>query len=79
VITGDARSGTIDGAREREATERKWSRDFSTPGEEHMVGLLNDFRASWALIRQWVAHEAALGRVPKFLTSSFPEILASSR
>jgi hypothetical protein len=28
-----------------EATERKWSREFSTPGEEHRVGLLNELRA----------------------------------
>jgi hypothetical protein len=27
-----------------------------------MVGLLNEFRASWALIRQWAGHDAALGQ-----------------
>jgi hypothetical protein len=45
-----------------EATERKWSREFTTPGEEYMVGLLNEFRASWALIRQWAGHDSALAQ-----------------
>ena len=25
-----------------------------------MVGLLNEYRASWALIRQWAGHDAAV-------------------
>ena len=47
---------------EVEATERKWSQDARTPGEEHIIGLLNEYRASWALIRQWAGHDAALAQ-----------------
>ena len=32
----------------------------SRPGEEYIVPLLNDYRASWALIRQWTGSDAAL-------------------
>jgi hypothetical protein len=45
-----------------DATERKWSQESRTPGEEHMIGLLNEHRASWALIRQWAGHDAALAQ-----------------
>lgn len=45
-----------------EATERKWSLEYRQPGEEHMVSLLNDYRASWALIRQWAGHDAAVAQ-----------------
>ena len=45
-----------------EATERKWSREARTPGEEYMVGLLNEFGAAWALIRQWAGHEPAVAQ-----------------
>jgi len=43
-----------------EATEREWARDARTPGEEHMVPLLNEYRAAWALIRQWTGHDPAV-------------------
>jgi len=43
-----------------EATERKWSQEARTPGEEHMVSLLNEYRAAWALIRQWTGHDPAI-------------------
>jgi hypothetical protein len=43
-----------------EATERKWSREARTPGEEYVVELLNEFGAAWALIRQWAGHEPAV-------------------
>ena len=36
---------------EIEITERKWSQEARHPGEEHLAGLLNEYRASWALIR----------------------------
>jgi|SRR5690348_14787051 hypothetical protein len=36
-----------------EASEREWSQRASRPGEGHMIGLLNEYRAAWALIRQW--------------------------
>ncbi len=43
-----------------EATEREWTRD-ATSGE-YIVGLLNRYRAAWALIRQWAGHEAAIAQ-----------------
>src|SRR5262249_26367035 len=43
-----------------EATERKWSHEASQPGGDHLVGLLNSYRASWALIRQWAGQDAAI-------------------
>jgi hypothetical protein len=45
-----------------EATERKWAQEARQPGEEHMVGLLNEYRAAWALVRQWAGHEAAVAQ-----------------
>lgn len=45
-----------------EATERKWAQEATRPGEEHMVSLLNEYRAAWALIRQWAGHDAALAQ-----------------
>jgi hypothetical protein len=42
-----------------EATEREWSRDARTPGGEYIVPLLNEYRAAWALIRQWTGHDPA--------------------
>lgn len=44
-----------------EATERKWERDVSR-GEDHVLNLLNQYRASWALIRQWAGHDAAVAQ-----------------
>jgi hypothetical protein len=45
-----------------EATEREWAQKARTPGEEYMVGLLNEYRASWALIRQWAGHDVAVAQ-----------------
>ena len=45
-----------------EATERRWAREARTPGEEHMIGLLNEFGAAWALIRQWAGQDAAVAQ-----------------
>jgi hypothetical protein len=45
-----------------EATERKWAREARTPGDEYMVALLNEYRASWALIRQWTGHDPAIAQ-----------------
>jgi hypothetical protein len=42
-----------------EASERKCAREARTPGEEYLVPLLNEFRASWTLIRQWTGHDPA--------------------
>src|SRR6185436_15685214 len=45
-----------------ETTERQWAREAATPGEEHMTSLLTQYRASWALIRQWAGHDAAVAQ-----------------
>jgi hypothetical protein len=45
-----------------EATERDWSQRARSGGEQHMVGLLNEYRAAWALLRQWAGHDAALAQ-----------------
>ena len=43
-----------------ETTERGWSRKAATPGEEYIVTFLNDYRASWALLRHLAGYDAAL-------------------
>ena len=43
-----------------EATERDWSR--KAQDEEYIVSLLNEYRAAWALIRQWAGHDAAVAQ-----------------
>jgi hypothetical protein len=43
-----------------EATERKWAQSARRPGEEYIVDLLSEYRAAWALIRQWAGHDSAL-------------------
>jgi hypothetical protein len=45
-----------------ETTESDWARQARRPGEEHIVPLLNEYRASWALIRQWAGHDAAVAQ-----------------
>ncbi len=45
-----------------ETTEREWAREARTPGYEYKVSLLNEFRASWALIRQWTGHDPAIAQ-----------------
>ena len=45
-----------------EATERKWSVEASQPGGDYLVGLLNEYRAAWALIRQWTGHDPAIAQ-----------------
>jgi hypothetical protein len=45
-----------------ETAEREWSQKARRPGEEYMVKLLNEYRASWALIRQWAGHDAAVAQ-----------------
>ena len=45
-----------------EATERKWAQEARQPGEEYMVSLLNEYRAAWALIRQWAGYDAAVAQ-----------------
>lgn len=43
-----------------EATEREWEQDARTPGKEHIISLLTEYRASWAIIRQWTGHDPAV-------------------
>lgn len=43
-----------------ETTESDWARQARRPGEEHLVPLLHEYGASWALIRQWAGHDAAV-------------------
>lgn len=31
-------------------------------GADHKIELLNEYRASWALIRQWAGHDAAIAQ-----------------
>jgi hypothetical protein len=45
-----------------EATEREWSERVRHPGEEYLVSLLNEYRASWALLRDWAGHDAAIAQ-----------------
>jgi hypothetical protein len=42
------------------ATEIKWSRDVKEPGNHHLVGLLNEYRAAWAILRQWAGHDTVV-------------------
>ena len=50
-----------------EATEREWGQQVSRPGKEYLVGLLNQYRASWAIIRQWAGHDAAVAQREKYI------------
>lgn len=43
-----------------EATERQRSLECSRPGSEYLVSLLNEYRASWAIIRQWTGLDPAI-------------------
>lgn len=38
-----------------EPTERKWAREASAKGDDSMRALLSEYRAAWALIRQWAS------------------------
>ena len=45
-----------------EATEREWTQKASEPGGQYIVSLLNEYRASWAILRQWAGHDAAIAQ-----------------
>jgi hypothetical protein len=47
---------------EVESIEREWAQKARQPGEEYMVKLLNEYRAAWALVRQWAGHDAAVAQ-----------------
>lgn len=42
-------------------TEREWARD-AAKGQDYIVPLLNEDRASWALLRQWAGYDAAIAQ-----------------
>jgi hypothetical protein len=44
-----------------EATEREWAHRAGHR-DDYLVSLLNEYRASWALIRQWAGHDAAIAQ-----------------
>lgn len=44
-----------------ESTEREWTRNAER-GEDYLIRLLSQYRASWALIRQWAGHDAAVAQ-----------------
>jgi hypothetical protein len=46
---------------EVEAFERQWAHK-ATHGEEYILELLNKYRASWALLRQWAGYDAAVAQ-----------------
>jgi hypothetical protein len=48
-----------------EAVEREWSLKASRAGEEYLIPLLNNYRAIWALIRQWCGYDAAVAEREK--------------
>lgn len=43
-----------------EMAEREWSQETHQPGKEHIGSLLNEYRASWALVRQWAGMDKAV-------------------
>ena len=46
---------------EVEAFERDWTRK-ATHGEEYIIQVLNRYRASWVLLRQWAGYDAAVAQ-----------------
>lgn len=44
-----------------ETAEREWTQKAER-GENYIVNILNKYRASWALIRQWAGHDAAVAQ-----------------
>jgi hypothetical protein len=43
-----------------ESVERKWAEEARHPDGDYLVGLLNEYRAAWALVRQWAGLDAAV-------------------
>jgi hypothetical protein len=43
-----------------EASENRWSREAAQPGGDHLVRLVNENRAAWAIVRQWTGHDPAI-------------------
>lgn len=45
-----------------ESIEREWVQKANQPGNEYTLSLLNEYRASWAIIRQWASYDAAISQ-----------------
>src|SRR5271155_2023335 len=45
-----------------ESTEREWAQTASRPGGDYLISLLNEYRAAWAIVRQWTGHDAAIAQ-----------------
>jgi hypothetical protein len=45
-----------------EAGEREWVQEARRPGGEYLIDLLDEYRAAWALIRQWTGHDPAVAQ-----------------
>jgi hypothetical protein len=43
-----------------DAQEGEWSLQARQMGQQHLVSLLTEYRAAWALVRQWAGHDAAI-------------------
>jgi hypothetical protein len=43
-----------------DSQEQQWAHDAATPGGRHLVGLLNEYRAAFALVRQWAGMDQAV-------------------
>jgi hypothetical protein len=52
---------------EVEAFERDWTHK-ATHGQEYILELLNKYRASWALLRQWAEYDAAIAQREEAIT-----------
>jgi hypothetical protein len=48
-----------------EVTERPWEVEAREPGGSYLLGLLENHRAGWALVRQWASADAGLARLNK--------------
>ena len=40
--------------------EHEWATEARSPGNSYLIGLLTDYRAAWAIVRQWAGHDAAI-------------------
>lgn len=45
-----------------EATGQRWNQEPKQPGNQYLARLLNEYRAAWAIIRQWAGHDAAIAQ-----------------
>lgn len=53
---------------EVEAFKRDWSHK-ATHGEEYILPLLSEYRASWAILRQWAGYDAAVAQREEHIKS----------